>query len=110
MRAEEPATEKVSASAVRQKWSQLLNRVSQGEARVIVERSGLPIAAIISVDDLAKLVRFEANRRRRFQALEDSWAAFDDLPADEIEREIERSVREVRGERRREAAKAPAQM
>ena len=56
---------KVKASEARQQFSGLLNEVYDRQARVIVERSGIPVAAIVSPDDLADLERVEAERQER---------------------------------------------
>ena len=38
-------------SDTKQHLSQVINQVARGERRVVVEKSGLPVAAIISVDE-----------------------------------------------------------
>ena len=47
-------TQVMKASEVRQQWSQLLNKVFRNQTRVLVEKSGIPVAAVISIDDLEK--------------------------------------------------------
>jgi prevent-host-death family protein len=108
MREHEPVTQTVKASEARQQWSQLLNRVFRGETRVVVEKSGIPVAAIISADDLKRLTWLEARRAERFKALEDSWAAFKDVPEEEVEREVARAIAEVRAENRAREQRAAA--
>ncbi len=49
----------VSVSAARSKFQELLNRVGFGQERILVERRGKPIAAIISVEDLKRLEAIE---------------------------------------------------
>ena len=41
----EPMTQTLKASEARAQWSQLLNKVFRRQARVIVEKSGIPVAA-----------------------------------------------------------------
>ena len=106
MREREPVTRTVKASEARQHWSHLLNQVFLGETRVIVEKSGVPVAAIISADDLARFQRLEAQRREDFKALFDTGAAFQDVPSEEIEREIAEALVAVRASRRIEKFKA----
>jgi prevent-host-death family protein len=48
MQEPEPMTKTIKASVARQQFSQLLNEVFRKEARIVVEKSGIPIAAIIS--------------------------------------------------------------
>ncbi|MGD9892930.1 MAG: type II toxin-antitoxin system prevent-host-death family antitoxin [Dehalococcoidia bacterium] len=101
MREQEPITQTMKATEVRAQWSRLLNSVFRGNTRVIVEKSGVPVAAIVSTQDLARWQRLEAERDRRFRALDESQAAFRDLPDEEIEREVARALAEVREENRR---------
>ena len=100
MPAHQPATRTVKASEARQQWSQLLNSVFRREARVVVEKSGIPVAALISIPDLEWLERFQERRARDFAILEGSQAAFKDVPPDEIEREVAKAIAEVRAENR----------
>ena len=99
-------TQTVKASEARAQWSQLINKVARRQARVIVEKSGIPVAAIVSADDLEQLDRLEQQRREHFRALDESQAAFADVPPEEIEREVARAIAEVRAENRRRAQRA----
>ncbi|MBI4491257.1 MAG: type II toxin-antitoxin system Phd/YefM family antitoxin [Chloroflexi bacterium] len=62
-----PTTQTMKASEVRQNFSQLLNKVFRRETCVIVEKSGIPVAAIISAQDLERLNRLEQEREERFR-------------------------------------------
>jgi prevent-host-death family protein len=101
MRENEPMTQTMKASEARQQWSEVLNKVFRKETRVIVEKSGIPVAAIISAEDLARFVQLEAERRERFKALEETWEAFKDVPADEVEEQVARAIEQVRAQKRR---------
>ena len=101
----EPITETVNVTEARRGWSDLLNRVFRREARIIVEKSGIPVAAIISGRDLERLQRWEAQRTERFAALDESQAAFRDVPDEELERELNRAVTAVRRAGRQPASK-----
>lgn len=101
MRNPEPATQTIKASEAREQFSQLLTKVFRRETRVIVEKSGIPVAAIISVDDLQLLNRLEAERQQRFKILDEIGEAFEDMPPDEIEREVRRAISDVREQGRR---------
>ena len=96
----EPVIQTIKASEARKQWSQLINGVFRGESRIIIERSGLPVAAIISAADLDRLTQLEARRKERFKSLEDTWEAFKDVSPEEIEREVARAIAEVRQKRR----------
>ena len=93
MREREPMTQTMKASQARQEFSQLLNKVFRRETRVIVEKSGIPVAAIISTDDLERLQLLEEQRQRNYDAIEAVGAAFQDVPDEEIEAEIGRLLK-----------------
>ncbi|MGI5836673.1 MAG: type II toxin-antitoxin system Phd/YefM family antitoxin [Chloroflexota bacterium] len=101
MREKEPVVQTVKASEAREHFSKLINRVFRREARVIVEKSGIPVAAIVSVEDLRRLNEFEAKRDRKFELLDEIGEAFKDVPAEEIEREVAKAIAEVRQKSRR---------
>ena len=67
MREHEPVTQTMKASQVRQEWSKLLNTVFRDKTRVVVEKSGIPVVAIVSAEDLKRLQQLEAQRAERFK-------------------------------------------
>ncbi len=89
----------IKATAARQQFSELVNQVFRREKRVLIEKSGIPVAALISADDLEKLARFEAERARDFSVLDEVGQAFEGVPQDELEREIRKAVSSVRSTR-----------
>jgi prevent-host-death family protein len=93
-------TKTIKASVARQQFSQLLNDVYRTENRVLVEKSGIPVAAIISAKDLQLLTRLEAERNRDFAILDEIGEAFKDVSPEEIEREVTRAITQVRREKR----------
>ena len=50
---------RLAASKIREKFSDALNRVAFQHERIVVERNGHDIAALVSVEDLALLERLE---------------------------------------------------
>ncbi|MDQ3700055.1 MAG: hypothetical protein M3442_03930 [Chloroflexota bacterium] len=50
------------------------------------------------------LAGITAARRKRFKPLLQTWAAFKDVPAEEVEREVAKSIAEDRAERRAKEA------
>ena len=100
MREREPMTQTMKASQARQEFSQLLNKIFRRETRVIVEKSGIPVAAIVSAQDLERLQQLEEQREKDFAAIEAVGAAFQDVPEEELEREVARAVSEARAKRR----------
>ena len=100
----EPMIQTINVTEARQKWSQLLNRVFRSRERVIVEKSGIPVAAIISAQDLERFNRLEAERAKDFAILDEMREAFKDVAADELEREVAKALAEVREENRQQPA------
>ena len=58
-------TETMKFTDARQNLSQVVNRVARHETRVLVEKSGVPVAAIVSPDDLRRLNELEARRQEQ---------------------------------------------
>ena len=102
----EPVIQRINASRARQEWSQLLNRAFRREARVIVEKNGIPVAAIISAEDLQRLTWMEADRRERFKGLDRLREAFKGVPPDEIEAEVAKAIADIRQENRESERRA----
>lgn len=102
----EPVTKTVKASEARQQWSELLNEVFKRETRVVVEKSGVPVAAIVSTEDLARMVAFEKQREQRFKILDEIGEAFKDVPLEELEQEVTRAVAEARADIRKQKQSA----
>ncbi len=94
--------QRVNASTARQQFAELTNSVYRNDARIVIEKSGIPVAALISARDLDRLRRFEEKRERDFAVLDEIAEAFKDVPEDELQREVDKAVAEVRAERRAE--------
>jgi prevent-host-death family protein len=94
-------TQTMNASAVRDDWSEVLNKVYRRETRVVVEKSGIPVAGIVSADDLERLNQIDAQRREGVKILEASQAAFAGEPPERVEAEIKKAIAAVRRENRR---------
>jgi prevent-host-death family protein len=99
-------TQVMKISDVKAKLSSLVNEVYRKERRILVEKAGIPVAAIISANDLERLVQFERDWEERFEVVDRMREAFKDVPPDQIERDVAAIVREMRDER--EAARRSA--
>lgn len=106
MREPKPVTQTMSTSAARQQFSGVIGRVFRGEERIIVERGGVPVAAIVSARDLERVEAYERRREADFAVLDRIGEAFADVPAEEIEREAAKAITEVRAEMRAEREQA----
>jgi len=100
VREQQPMTQTIQASQVRQRFSQLLNQVFRKEWRVLVEKSGVPVAAIVSADDLVRLTQFDEERAVRGRLFDRMRAAFDDVPECQIERDVAYIIEQERQRRR----------
>ncbi len=94
-------TQVMKASDVRQNWSFLLNKVFRDQTRVIVEKSGIPVAAVISTEELERFIRLEEQRERDFAVLDEISEKFKDIPAEEIEQQVNKVLTEIRAKKRK---------
>jgi prevent-host-death family protein len=83
-----PMTQTMKISDVKNHLSALVNRIYRKETRILVEKSGIPVAALVSVDDLARLNQLDRDWDERWQAMERMSLAFADVPVDELEARI----------------------
>lgn len=96
-----PKTQMITATAARQAWSELLNAVSRGEIRVLVERRDMPVAAIVSTEDLDRLNQIDEEDRQAWDVLKAMREPFRHIPPEEIEQEAARALAEERIARQR---------
>ncbi len=99
-------TETMKISEVKSHLSSLVNEVYRKEKRIIIEKSGIPVAAVVSIEDMAALAILDERQREAWDVLEAMRAPFRGVSPEEIEREAAKAIAEVRAERRaaREAA------
>lgn len=106
MREIESLTRAVDIASLEHDVSKLVDEVADGTARLRIERDGVPLAAIVSIEDLKRLKRLDEQNREVWEALEAIRAPFRGIPADELEREAVRAIAEDRAERRTEREQA----
>ena len=110
MREPEPMTETMTVTQVRANWSKVVSAVFRRRQRVVLEKAGIPVAALVSAEDLERLRRYDAERAADFAVIDRMRTAFQDVPDEELEREIAKAVAEARAEmqaEREQAAGAP---
>ncbi|HEU0113493.1 MAG TPA: type II toxin-antitoxin system prevent-host-death family antitoxin [Thermomicrobiales bacterium] len=100
-----PTETTMKLTDTKQQLSQVVNRVARGETRVVVEKSGLPVAAIISAAEYRRFVAEEAQREARFETIGRISDAFADVPVEELERQVERALSEARARARSEGSR-----
>jgi hypothetical protein len=84
----------------------LIDAIQGRETRILIEAEGVPVAALVSIEDLQQLVSLDKERAERWQILEAMRAPFRRVPTEEIEREAAKAIAEVRAERRAAREKA----
>jgi prevent-host-death family protein len=95
-------------SEVKNTLSSLVNRVYRKEMRVLVEKAGIPVAALVSAEDLARLQQFDREWEARTRAIERFSQAFADVPPEEAEAEVARIIAERRQRRSAEVERQSA--
>ena len=102
----EPLTLTMNVTEARARWSELVDAVFRRQKRVVLRKAGIPVAALVSPEDLARLRRYDAEREADFAVLDRIGDAFADVPAEELEREVAKAVAEARAELRAEREQA----
>lgn len=95
-----PEFETQNVSETRRTLSETLDRVRRHEARIVIERSGIPVGAIVSMDDLEDLRRVQQRREEARRVLANVRSGFVGIPEEETEREVWTAIEEVEAERR----------
>jgi len=90
----------MSLTDTRHDFSKVVNQVARGESRVIVEKTGAPVAAIISQLELREYERLEKKDDQLRPRLEANLTAFNaalrDVPKEARERVLTLAHREYR--------------
>lgn len=92
--------ETVKASEARQHFSELVNRVHDTGVRVIIEKNGAAVAALVSRQDLQRLHTLDQQAKAANEAIDRFQHAFAGAPKEDLESEIEKAIAEVRLERK----------
>ena len=79
-------TTHISSTEAKASFSSLVSKVQYGGERVIIERRGKPVAAVVSLEDLASLQRDSSPDPRPLGALGiiGAWAELGDEAIDEF--------------------------
>jgi prevent-host-death family protein len=108
MRTSEPKVETMKISDVKNQLSSLVNEVYRKERRILVEKAGIPVAALVSADDLAWLEERDRKWEEGSRAMERMSLAFADVPVEELEAEISRVIADIRQRDAQEAERRTA--
>jgi hypothetical protein len=77
-------------SEVRKQLTSLVDRVSGHATRVLIEKADIPVAALVSVDDLRRLEQLDRDREAGARELERVSTAFADASPEQAEAEVVR--------------------
>lgn len=84
---------KLSAVEARKKLGEILEGVYYRGDEVVIERAGKVMGVVIP---LSRYEALERSRQRLFEMIEKNWEKNKNVPVEEIERDIEEAIREVR--------------
>jgi prevent-host-death family protein len=103
-----PPTRTMKISDVKAKLSSLVNEVYRRETRVLVEKAGIPVAALVSIEDLKRLTRLDREWAAGTRALEEFSLAFQGVPIAELEERVAQIIAEGRAREEAELERQPA--
>lgn len=91
----------MAVAEARQRFSRILDDVRETDEPVIIEKSGVPVAAVVPLTVLDRDRRWAADRAERIALLERMRLPFRDVPTEEIETQVRKAIGSVRAERSR---------
>jgi prevent-host-death family protein len=83
-------------SEVKNSLSSLVNKVYRKETRILIEKSGIPVAALVSADDLSRLQQLDRDWEGGTRAFERISEALADVPIGELEDRIDQIIADGR--------------
>lgn len=95
-----PEEKVMNVTDTKQQFSRVINEVARGENYVVVEKSGAPVAAIISQRELEEYRRLKEKDNEIRERLEQNLIAFSEAFRDVPDEEFERALAEARREYR----------
>lgn len=81
-----------------------VSEAARTHERVLIERDGEPLIALISPQDLARLRAWDESLDALGKSMDAMSVRFADVPDDVLEAEIEQAKRRVRAQRRADAS------
>jgi prevent-host-death family protein len=85
---------RISAVEARKRLGEVLESVYYRGDEVVIERAGKAMAVVIPAE---RYEAMERSRERLFELIEKNWERNKDIPYEEIEREVQQAIGEVRG-------------
>lgn len=91
----------MAVAEARRRFSRILDDVRESDEPVIIEKSGVPVAAVVPLTVLDRDRRWAAERAERMALLERMRRPFRDVPTEEIDTQVRKAIASVRAERSR---------
>ena len=91
----------MAVAEARRRFSRILDDVRESDEPVIIEKSGVPVAALVPLTVLDRDRRWAAERAERMALLERMRRPFRDVPTEEIDTQVRKAIASVRAERSR---------
>ena len=83
---------RVGALEAKRDRSRVIRRAFGGEVRIVVEKDGIPVAGIVSADDIERLAALDARWADGHEVLKRFGRAFRDQAAEKIEEAVAQAV------------------
>ena len=96
----EQTIQTMTATDARQHFASLINETARRGTRVIIEKSGAPVAAVVSIADLIRLRSLDVQNRDLSDRLDWIGEPFQGVPSEVVEAETEKIMAELREEDR----------
>lgn len=100
----EIATQSVPAAEARQRLGQIMRQVYNREVRVIVEKGGIPVVAVVSLADFERWTRLDREREERYRVIDEIRSRNLDKEPEEVEQDVTEEVAALRREKRERKA------
>ncbi len=94
-------TRRIAAAQARQTFSRLIGDVRTAEETVIIEKGGVPVAAIVPLGALERMRLDRVERGERLALLERLRSPFREVAPDELERRVGQAISAARSGRKR---------
>jgi prevent-host-death family protein len=86
-------TETMSVSESRKQYSEILNRVYRDQQQIIIEKNGIPVAAIVPISVVQDAERSVDRRKRLLKKLEAEDLKSRSLTMEELDREGQEAIK-----------------
>ena len=94
----DPKTHIVGAADARARFAELVNAAAKNGDRVLIEKNGVPAAALISAFEYERMLSLIDERWRATSVIDEIREKFKDVDPDELQREVDKAFKEARAE------------